>query len=118
MSQFTSTWLQQYETRTRTRLPDPQPRERKKELARDCPGETPGAGCPLVRFILYRVRLLDVDAKYASVKDLLDGLQHAGLIHGDQEGQVRLDVQQKKVGRYAEEQTIIEIEYADPETSG
>jgi hypothetical protein len=51
-----------------------------------------------------------VDAKYASIKDLLDGLQHAGILYGDKEGQVRLEVEQVKVKQYSEESTIIEIE--------
>jgi len=72
-------------------------------------GEAPGARCPVVVFTLCRVNLLDVDAKYASVKDLLDGLQHAGIISGDKEGEVLLLVNQKKVSHYKEEQTIIEV---------
>ena len=49
------------------------------------------------------------DAKFASVKDLLDGLAHAGIVAGDQEGQVRLEVEQEKVRSYQEERTIIEL---------
>lgn len=67
-----------------------------------------------MRFRLCRVKLLDVDAKFASVKDLLDGLTAAGLIHGDKEGQVDLKVEQVKVPSYSLERTEIEIDYAQP----
>lgn len=72
--------------------------------------ETQGSGCPLVRFTLRKCQLLDVDAKYGSVKDLLDGLAKAGLIHGDGEGEITLEVLQQKVKTRAEECTIILIE--------
>jgi hypothetical protein len=85
--------------------------ERPKELARSDAGKAPGASCPLVCFTLHRVQLLDVDAKYGSVKDLLDGLQYAGLIAGDKEGQIDLKVEQIKVKHREEEQTVIEITY-------
>lgn len=110
MSQFTSDWLRQYENRARTKLPNSQPCECPAPLAPDRGGEAQGPGCPVVRFRLRRVQLLDVDAKYASVKDLLDGLSNSGLIHGDKEGQVRLEVEQEKVASYALERTLIEIE--------
>lgn len=66
-----------------------------------------------MRFILCRVRLLDVDAKWGSVKDLLDGLCYAGLIPGDREGQITLEVRQQKVSSYTGEKTIIELELPD-----
>ena len=108
---YDTQWLKDHEnkSRPRTGLPHSQPRERPGKLAVDLPGEAPGPGCPLVRFTLRRVRLLDVDAKYSSVKDLLDGLANAGLIPGDQEGQIDLQVYQEKVGHFAEESTVIEI---------
>jgi hypothetical protein len=90
-------------------VPDPEPCQRTVELAGDSPGKAPRPVCPLVRFTLRRVKLLDVDAKFASVKDLLDGLAHAGIVAGDQEGQVRLEVEQEKVRSYQEERTIIEL---------
>jgi hypothetical protein len=79
-------------------------------------GKVSGFRMPHVRFLLRRVRLLDVDAKYASVKDLLDGLQIAGCISGDKEGQITLQVDQEKVGSYVEEKTVIEID--DPNRLG
>ena len=94
----------------RDKVSDAKQCERPVALEADSKTEAPSAGCPLVRFRLCRVKLLDVDAKYASVKDLLDGLSNAGLIHGDKEGQIRLEVQQERVATYASEQTVIEIE--------
>lgn len=90
-------------------IPDAKQCECPPSLAWDSAGEAPSASCPLVRFRLCRVKLLDVDAKYSSVKDLLDGLAAAGLIHGDQEGQVCLEVEQERVTSYALEKTVIEI---------
>lgn len=78
-------------------------------LEPDGAGKTPRTGCPLVRFTLRRRRLLDVDAKYGSIKDLLDGLQYAGLIHGDKEGQIRLEVEQVKISKLENQRTVIEI---------
>lgn len=92
-------------------LPDAEPPQQARALDCHDARKTPGAGCPLVSFTLCRVRLLDVDAKWGSVKDLLDGLQYAGLIHGDKEGQVRLAVWQEKVASFKDEKTVIEIEW-------
>ena len=84
----------------------PQRHEAKQPMATAI-GEAKSVGVPHVRFTLLRVRLLDVDAKYASVKDLLDGLAHAGLISGDKEGEITLEVVQEKVAHFAEEKTVI-----------
>jgi len=78
-------------------------------LAGDNEGKAPSARVPHVCFTLRRVRLLDIDAKFGSIKDLLDGLQYAGLIRGDREGEITLDVRQEKVSHYHEEETEIEI---------
>lgn len=85
--------------------------ERPAALARDCAPEAQGTRCPCVCFTLRRVQLLDVDAKYGAIKDLLDGLAIAGLIPGDKEGQIRLGVEQIRVAKYAEEGTEISITY-------
>jgi hypothetical protein len=107
---FTSEWLRAHENKSRSEIPHPQQRERPASLEnRDLP-ETRSTECPVVRFTLRRVNLLDVDAKYGSVKDLLDGLRHAGLIRGDKEGEVDLKVSQEKVDSYALEETLIEVE--------
>jgi hypothetical protein len=97
--------------KTDTPLPNPKPSKQARALAGNDEGKTQGAGCPLVRFTLRRVRLLDVDAKYGSIKDLLDSCAYAGLIPGDQEGQINLEVRQEKVRHFKEEETEIVIEY-------
>jgi len=56
-----------------------------------------------------RKQLLDVDAKYASVKDLLDCLTIARVIQGDKEGEITLEVNQRKVVKKEPEKTIIEV---------
>lgn len=94
-----------------SRTPHPKPAKQTGALGKNNAVKTPLSRRPLVRFILCRVQLLDADAKWGSVKDLLDGLQYAGLIHGDREDQIRLKVEQQKVAHYDEEETIIEIEY-------
>lgn len=98
-----------HENHTDTRLPNPKPTKQAGALDGDHAGKTSSPGCPLVRFTLCRIRLLDVDSKYGSVKDLLDGLQYAGLIRGDREGEINLEVHQIKVAHRHEEKTLIEI---------
>lgn len=91
-------------------LPNPKQRKRPKALEGSGEGEAQGARPPLVSFTLCRVSLLDVDAKWASVKDLLDGLRYAGLICGDKEGEICLEVRQEKVRKKVDEKTVIEVE--------
>lgn len=95
---------------TCSKIPDAEQCERPKELAGGGAGEAQGARCPHVRFTLCRVRLLDIDAKWHSCKDLLDGLQYAGLIPGDKEGQITLQVDQVRVSKFKDERTEIEID--------
>jgi hypothetical protein len=90
-------------------VPHPEPREHQKKLEADHAGEAQGARCVPVSFTLYRVRLLDVEAKYASVKDLLDCVVDAGYAMGDKEGQIDLKVDQVKVDSFKEERTEISI---------
>ncbi len=98
----------------RTSLPHSKPSKQTGALGGNHEGKAHGSGCPLVRFKLCRVRLLDVDAKWGSVKDLLDGLQYAGLIRGDREGEIRLEVEQERVSHFAEERTEIHLELPEP----
>jgi hypothetical protein len=90
-------------------LPDAEPCERKKALATDRERETQGAGLLHCCFTLARKKLLDVDAKFASTKDLLDCLTIAGVIRGDKEGQITLQVEQRKIQKGETEHTIIEV---------
>ena len=84
---------------------------------RECPETLAGGGegktqspRPLhVRFTLRRKSLLDVDAKYASTKDLLDCLTNAGVIPGDKEGQITLEVEQQKCRKGQAEETVVEV---------
>lgn len=92
-------------------IPDAKPTQQTRALVADDAREAPRTGCAHVRYTLRRVRFLDVDAKYASTKDTLDSLATAGLIRGDREGEITLEVNQQKVGSYKEEETIIEIIY-------
>lgn len=106
---FTREWYDAY--LNKRGVSNAKQRERKEALAGSGSGEAPRTGCIPVCFTLYRVRLLDVDAKFHSIKDLLDCLVAAGFLAGDKEGQVNLTVKQEKVRRYAEERTEIEIIY-------
>ena len=90
-------------------LPNPEQRQRQETLAEDCPREAPGAGCLHVRFTLRRRKLLDVDAKYASVKDVLDCLWRAKVVRGDREGEITLEVNQLKAAKGEAECTIVEV---------
>lgn len=92
-----------------TPVPDTQQCELPKELEGHHTGEAQGSRRPTVCFTLCRVRLLDVDSKYSSVKDLLDSLVHAGFAKDDSEGSLTLIVNQKKVSHYKDEATIIEV---------
>ena len=83
-------------------------RECPQALEGGCAGEAPRPGLRHCRFTLCRKKLLDVDAKYASVKDLLDCLAIAGVIRGDKEGEITLEVNQAKV-KLCAEQTIVEV---------
>ena len=100
-----------YDHRTSPCLPDAKPAKQTRALDTDSPREAQGTGRPHVCFTLRRVRLFDVDAKWSSVKDLLDGLQIAQCIPGDREDQITLEVRQEKVAHFADESTIIQIEY-------
>lgn len=69
----------------------------------------------IVRFTGYRVRPLDPDNFAGSVKDLLDGLRHAGLIPEDNPWTIKLETEQVKVSSFVNERT--EVEIISPELS-
>ena len=62
-----------------------------------------------VEIVLYRVRELDHDNAYSSVKPILDGLQDA-LIFSDAPSYCELRVRQKHVDHYLEQVTIVTVE--------
>ncbi len=101
-----------YETDDCCEIQNPEQCEQTTALGVENEGKAPGARCPLIGFTLYRVKLLDWEAKYSSVKDLLDGCVAAGLLDGDREDQIDPNsyVRQVKVKSYAEERTEIMIE--------
>ncbi len=68
-----------------------------------------GGKCPLVRFTIRRKKLLDVDAKYAAVKHLLDGVVATGIVAGDKEGEITLEVIQIKTIKGENPSTVIEV---------
>ena len=91
-------------------LPDPSPeRNQKTALVSAASGKKEGMVRARVRFTGYRVRPLDPDGFAGSVKDLLDGLVHAGLIPGDSIWEIVLETQQFRVRHFREERTEIEI---------
>jgi len=92
-------------------IPHTEPEQQPPALAGAGGGEAQGARRPHVCFTLRRVRLLDVDAKYASLKSLLDALATCGAIPGDREDQITLDCRQEKVRHFKEEETIIQVTY-------
>lgn len=90
-------------------IPDSEQCECPQALARSDEGKARGAGLLHCRFTLCRKALLDVDAKYASIKDLLDCLVFSGVIPGDKEGQITLEVEQRKVQKGECESVILEV---------
>lgn len=70
-----------------------------------------GADRPLVTFTLFRVRPLDAESKFASVKYLLDALRYAKLLTDDKDRDIRLNVHQFRVDAYRKEATGITIDY-------
>ena len=63
-----------------------------------------------LRFVGYRVRPLDPDNFAGSVKDLLDGLRHAGLIPDDNPERITLQTEQVLVAHLSDEKTVIELD--------
>ncbi len=84
-------------------------RDKTPALGTTIQGEAQSIQRITVRFIGHRVKPLDPDNFAGSVKDLLDGLRHAKLIHGDEYWRIKLETEQVKVSRYKDEQTVIEI---------
>ena len=72
--------------------------------------ETPMLGRARVRITRKSTGRLDRDNLWASVKSLLDGLQKAGLIVGDSEADIELEVSQERVQTRDAQGTEIVIE--------
>lgn len=91
-------------------VPDPEP-QRDEAPALDCAaqGKAEGPARTVVRFTGHRVRPLDPDNFAGSVKDLLDGLRHAGLISGDEPWRIILQTEQVRVASFSDEKTVLEI---------
>ncbi len=102
-----------HETNHQRKIQDSEQCEQTPALGGESEGKASGAKRPVIGFTLYRVKLLDWEAKYSSVKDLLDGCVSAGLLDGDREDQIdpKSYVRQVKVKSYAEERTEIQIEF-------
>lgn len=93
-------------------LPNPKPKyDKKTTLGKAVQGEKSGVERIKVSFTLYRIKLLDPDNAAGSVKDLLDGLRHSGLIADDDWKSIRLSTGQEKVNHFAEEKTVVKIKY-------
>jgi hypothetical protein len=91
----------------------PEPAQPPTTLATASSGEAQGAVRPLIRFTLLRTKLLDWDAKHGVIKNILDGIVSAGLLHGDREDQLHPEscITQEKVKTLKEQCTLIEIIY-------
>lgn len=98
-----------YGLSNRPAVPDTKQRQCPEALEVCDVGKAQSPGLLHCRFTLRRKSLLDIDAKYASVKDLLDCLVIAGIICGDKEGQITLEVNQFKVQKGEIETTKIEV---------
>ncbi len=104
-----------YETNDPSQIPNSESqRDEAPALDGADAGEATGLRRTRICFTLFRARPLDPDNAAASCKDLLDGCRHAGLLQGDEWWRIEFTTRQKKVRRYAEEKTLIEIEV--PET--
>jgi len=102
--------LQDYgQAHTDTGLPTTKPAQPAPALGAADEGKAQSTRRPHVCFTLCRVKLLDWDAKYGVLKDLLDGLVIANLLPGDREDQITGECKQVRVSSYKNEKTIIEI---------
>ena len=97
--------------RDQSKIPAKEPERREKDALADvAAGETKSMGRPRVSFVFHLVRLRDVDA--FNPKDLIDGLIKAGLLPGDEVGEIILEpCTQVKVAHRWQEETVITIRY-------
>lgn len=91
--------------------PCPQPQQAVcHDAVAKAPREEGHPGRVAVRITSFRRRLLDPDNLVGGTKYFTDGLRYAGLLPGDTEAQIRLEVRQQKVKAKSDECTLIEIE--------
>lgn len=103
-------FFQVNETHDLCPIPNPEPQQNQgRTLDRSLQGKTKSLRRVRVRFTGYRAQPLDPDNFAGSVKDLLDGLRHAGLIPGDEHWRILLQTAQEKVESLTQERTMIEI---------
>lgn len=70
-----------------------------------------GAGRITVRYRISRVRPLDFENAPSGTKPITDALRRCGLIPGDSPEEIKYELEQKRVQKYSQEQTEIEIIY-------
>ena len=92
----------------RPKADQPTPRE---TLERPVAGKEKGDERPVLSYVLYRCRLLDPDAIHGATKVVTDCLQQIGLIPGDSEKHIRLEVRQEKVAHLKDQRTTLKITY-------
>lgn len=92
----------------RPKVPKPDTR---KTLARKVRREAESDARPVVSIVVFRVRRLDKENLYGSTKPLTDCLCQVGLIPGDAEDQIDLQVTQQRVPHYADQHTELRIDY-------
>ena len=92
----------------RPKTDQPTPRE---TLERPVAGEEKSDVRPILSYVLYRCRPLDPDAIHGATKVCTDCLQQIGLIPGDSEKHIRLEVRQEKVAHMNEQRTTLKITY-------
>jgi hypothetical protein len=81
--------------------------------ALECPvaGTEESDARPIVSYVLYRCRPLDPDAIHGATKVCTDCLCKIGLLAGDSEKHIRLEVTQEKVAHMNEQRTTLKITY-------
>lgn len=97
-------------TRSKAQTAEPEPPVCHEPLAAH-DGEAPDSGLISLRITSYRRKLLDRSNLYGGAKYVEDCCVYAGLLPGDSEREINLQVRQVKVDSREEEKTVIEITY-------
>lgn len=80
-------------------------------LESEVPGQGKSDARPVLSIKCFRVRLLDKDNLYAGTKSLTDCIREIGLVSGDTEAEIDIQVSQEKVAHYREQRTEVKITY-------